>query len=392
MLKVLLDKVTIKDEANLPMVISARHQTVQRAISDLRRGGSVLVRSSQGGAYLIRAAEQITSDTMAEMGVLSRSSPFLLITHHRAKAIGLTPKENAVACSIALDNPITNKGNSDLIRGLIGDLPLQDEVKHLSILAEKKGSIAETILILMRVARLLPAAMTTHLFMPDHAALRVWADEHGVLIVQDSDIRAFEAISASLLKEVARAHLPLADAEDSQIVIFRPGDGGTEHFALIIGNAETMTAPPTRIHSQCITGDILGSLKCDCGDQLRQAIRQMAQLGGGVLIYLAQEGRDIGLVNKLKAYALQDMGADTVDANHHLGFETDHRYFLPAAEMLRQMGVEQIQLLTNNPDKIAQIKACGINVVKRLPLITPDNPHNAEYLATKAKRTGHLLD
>ena len=374
------------------MVISARHQAVQRAISDLRRGGSVLVRSSQGGAYLIRAAEQTTDKTVTEMAQLSRSSPFLLITHHRAKAIGLTPKDNAVACSIALDSPITKKGNSDHIRGLIGDLPLNSDINHLSVLAEKKESMAETILILMRVARLLPAAITTHIFMPDHAALRVWADEYGVLIVQDKDIRAFEAISASLLKEVARAHLPLADAEDSQIVIFRPGDGGTEHFALIIGKAEDMKAPPTRIHSQCITGDILGSLKCDCGDQLRQAIRQMAELSGGVLIYLAQEGRDIGLVNKLKAYALQDIGADTVDANHHLGFETDHRYFLPAAEMLRQMKIENIQLLTNNPDKIAQIEACGINVVKRLPLITPDNPHNAGYLATKAKRTGHLLD
>lgn len=370
------------------MVISARHQAVQRAISDLRRGGAVLIRNGDNGAFLIRAAEQIDSDTITNMAQLSRSAPYLLISTNRAKAIGLQPRDDAAACSIAL----SDKQDSGLVRGLIGDIPLQADISHLSILGEKSSSTAETILILMRVARLLPAAICTHFPGADHAALRLWADEHGVLIIQDSDVRRFETISASLLKEVARARLPLADAEDAQIAIFRPGDGGTEHFAIIISNGDTMDSPPVRIHSQCITGDILGSLKCDCGDQLRQAIRQMAEMGGGVLIYLAQEGRDIGLVNKLKAYALQDTGIDTVDANHHLGFETDHRFFLPAAEMLRQMGVKDIQLMTNNPDKISQIEACGITVSTRLPLITPDNPHNADYLATKAKRTGHMFD
>jgi GTP cyclohydrolase II len=370
------------------MVISARHQAVQRAISDLRRGGAVLVRGRDNGAFLIRAAEQINKDTLTDMARLSRSAPYLLISTNRAMAIGLHPRDDAAACSIAL----SNEQDSDVVRGLIGDIPLNTDIDHLSILAEKPSSVAETILMLMRVARLLPAAICTHFPSTDHAALRLWADEHGVLIVPETDIRRFETISASLLKEVARARLPLADAEDAQIAIFRPGDGGTEHFAIIISNGDKMDAPPVRIHSQCITGDILGSLKCDCGDQLRQSIRQMAETGGGVLIYLAQEGRDIGLVNKLKAYALQDTGIDTVDANHHLGFETDHRFFLPAAEMLRQMGVTNIQLLTNNPDKISQIEACGITVSARLPLITPDNPYNADYLATKAKRTGHMLD
>lgn len=370
------------------MVITARHQTVQRAISDLRRGGGVLVRDGGGASYLIRAAEQITDATISDMARLSGSMPSLYISAHRARTIGLHPSEAAAACSIAL----TAAHDSEVVRGLIGDLPLNSAVENLAILGEKAGSIGETILILMRAARLLPAALATYLAIPDQASLRVWAEEHGALIIQDSDIRAFEAISASLLKEVARARLPLADAEDCQIVIFRPGDGGTEHFALIIGAPETLDAPPCRIHSQCITGDILGSLKCDCGDQLRASIRKMAKSGGGYLIYLAQEGRDIGLVNKLKAYALQNRGVDTVDANHHLGFETDHRYFLPAAEILKQLGVATIQLLTNNPDKIAQIETCGIKVAKRLPLVMDSNPHNANYLATKAKRTGHLLD
>lgn len=370
------------------MVISAKHQAVQRAISDLRRGGAVLVRDKENDAYLVRAAEQMDNNTIANMAQLSRSAPYLLISTNRALAIGLTPREDAAACSIAL----SDEQNNDIIRGLIGDIPLKVDIEDLSILGEKPLSVADSILILMRVARLLPAAISTRLPQTDHASLRLWADEHGILIIQDNDIRRFETISASLLKEVARARLPLADAEDAQIAIFRPGDGGTEHFAIIISNGDRLAAPPVRIHSQCITGDILGSLKCDCGDQLRLSIRQMADMGGGVLIYLAQEGRDIGLVNKLKAYALQDQGVDTVDANHHLGFDTDHRFFLPAAEMLRQMGIANIQLMTNNPDKISQIEACGITVDSRLPIITPDNPHNADYLATKAKRTGHMFD
>ena len=370
------------------MVISAKHQAVQRAISDLRRGGAVLVRDKENDAYLVRAAEQIDNNTIANMAQLSRSAPYLLISTNRALAIGLTPREDAAACSIAL----SDEQNNDIIRGLIGDIPLKVDIEDLSILGEKPLSVADSILILMRVARLLPAAISTRLPHTDHASLRLWAEEHGILIVQDNDIRRFETISASLLKEVARARLPLADAEDAQIAIFRPGDGGTEHFAIIISNGDRLAAPPVRIHSQCITGDILGSLKCDCGDQLRLSIRQMADMGGGVLIYLAQEGRDIGLVNKLKAYALQDQGVDTVDANHQLGFDTDHRFFLPAAEMLRQMGLSNIQLMTNNPDKINQIEACGITVGSRLPIITPDNPHNADYLATKAQRTGHMFD
>jgi GTP cyclohydrolase II len=213
-------------------------------------------------------------------------------------------------------------------------------------------------------------------------------------MVEENTIRSFEETSAELLKEAARAKLPLKQAENTEVVIFQPKDGGTEHFVLIINKADKKSseAPLVRIHSQCITGDILGSLKCDCGDQLQLAIKQMAESGGGLLIYLAQEGRDIGLVNKLRAYALQDTGLDTVDANHALGFETDHRYYLPAAVMLQRLGHDKIRLMTNNPDKIAQIESCGITVTERIPLTPPRNPHNENYLETKKSRTGHILD
>ena len=150
--------------------------------------------------------------------------------------------------------------------------------------------------------------------------------------------------------------------------------------------------PLVRLHSQCITGDILGSLKCDCGEQLQAAMQLMADSGGGILIYLAQEGRDIGLLNKMRAYALQDNGLDTVDANHALGFHTDERLFLPAARILQALDVSKIQLITNNPDKISQLEKHDIQVTARVPLALDSNQHNRHYLKIKKTRIGHLID
>ena len=179
-------------------------------------------------------------------------------------------------------------------------------------------------------------------------------------------------------------------SEDAEIVMFRAEISGEEHCAVLIGaGANKDTAG--KLHSQCITGDILGSLKCDCGDQLQAAMQLMADSGGGILVYLAQEGRDIGLLNKMRAYALQDNGLDTVDANHALGFETDERLFLPAARILLALNVSKIQLITNNPDKIRQLEQHGIHVTKRVPLELDSNPHNRRYLKTKQTRTGHLI-
>jgi GTP cyclohydrolase II len=161
--------------------------------------------------------------------------------------------------------------------------------------------------------------------------------------------------------------------------------------AIRIGDPDPQAGPVlVRLHSSCLTGDLLGSLRCDCGDQLRGAIREIAAAGGGVLLYLAQEGRDIGLINKLRAYALQDLGADTVDANTTLGFDDDERVYYPAAEMLRQLGISRVRLLTNNPTKIDQLAACGVEVVERVRHVFASNTHNERYLATKIARSGHL--
>ena len=206
--------------------------------------------------------------------------------------------------------------------------------------------------------------------------------------VTPADIDAHE--DASRLRIATRARLPVADAEDAEIVAFRTPEAAGEHIALIIGQPDG-TPPLVRLHSECLTGDVLGSLKCDCGPQLREALHRIAHGGWGILLYLRQEGRGIGLVNKLRAYALQDQGFDTVDANTRLGFAIDARDFAVAARMLTLLGQERVALLTNNPAKVAGLTAAGILVTARVPLMLPANPHNARYLATKRDRTGHQL-
>ena len=189
---------------------------------------------------------------------------------------------------------------------------------------------------------------------------------------------------------LARAKLPLDDMPPTQIVAFRASDDGQEHVALVVG-AFGGKPPLVRLHSECLTGDVFGSLKCDCGPQLKEALNIIGNSGGGVLLYLRQEGRGIGLANKIRAYSLQDRGLDTVDANQRLGFADDERDYGHAAAMLRALGIDEVRLLTNNPGKVAGLEAAGIKVAERVPHHMPANPHNADYLATKRKKSGHLL-
>ena len=205
------------------------------------------------------------------------------------------------------------------------------------------------------------------------------------------DIASYETLASRSLVPVSEARVPLAGAEATRIITFRPGDGGIEHLAILIGEPAPGRPVLTRLHSACLTGDLLGSLRCDCGDQLQGAIAEIARQGSGLLLYLAQEGRGIGLVNKLRAYRLQDRGADTLEANLQLGFDADERIYLPAAEMLRRLGFEAVRLMTNNPEKVAGLARLGIAVVERVPHVFPSNRHNEGYLETKATRFGHMF-
>lgn len=246
--------------------------------------------------------------------------------------------------------------------------------------------------------------------LPDRAASEAaleLARLAGILpayLVAPAGVAAAQAVTAADLADwqdtrhlaiAARARLPVAACEDAEIVAFRALDDTREHVALVLGQQSGDRAPLVRLHSECLTGDILGSLKCDCGPQLDAALRAMAEEarsgGWGVLLYLRQEGRGIGLINKLRAYQLQDQGFDTVDANNRLGLPTEARDFPVAARMLQLLGVGPIRLMTNNPAKVEALSAAGVAVVERVPHQLPPNPHNARYLDTKRDRTGHLL-
>jgi GTP cyclohydrolase II len=222
-----------------------------------------------------------------------------------------------------------------------------------------------------------------------------FAAANAIIAIDAAAIAEFEERSAQTLALVSRARMPLEGAEDAELVAFRPADGGPEHVAIVIGDrgGPALATPGpvlTRLHSECFTGDLLGSLRCDCGDQLRGAVAAIAKAGGGVLLYLAQEGRGIGLMNKLRAYRLQDEGFDTLEANERLGFAADERLYDIAARILTLLGYESVRLMTNNPAKIAALEKAGIRVAERVPHSFPDNVHNREYLRTKAKG-GHLL-
>ena len=199
------------------------------------------------------------------------------------------------------------------------------------------------------------------------------------------------ATAAPALVEIAAARVPLEVSEAGRVHVFRPLDGAEEHYAVEIGAPDRQAPVLCRLHSACFTGDLLGSLKCDCGPQLRAALAQIGAEGAGVLLYLNQEGRGIGLANKMRAYALQDQGFDTVEANHRLGFEDDERDFRIGANILKALGFARVRLMTNNPTKVAMMDGCGLEVVERVPLKVGRTRFNAAYLGTKAAKSGHLL-
>lgn len=267
------------------------------------------------------------------------------------------------AAATALSDPATDLAN-----------PLQGPYRAVPV---GDGEAAAVALRLARVAGVLPAWF----------AIEAEA-EPGDTGLTAADLDAHE--DAARLTIAARARLPVDAAEAAEIVAFRSPESADEHVALVIG-APDGTPPLVRLHSECLTGDVLGSLKCDCGPQLHEALHRIAGGGWGILLYLRQEGRGIGLINKLRAYQLQDQGFDTVDANTRLGFAIDARDFAVAARMLDLLGQRRIRLLTNNPEKVAQLAAHGIAVTERVPIALPPNPHNARYLATKRDRTGHQL-
>ncbi|MBL0900734.1 MAG: GTP cyclohydrolase II [Reyranella sp.] len=372
--------------------------SVERAMAELRRGGVVVLRDEDGAGGLVIAAESCGPRALQRLQGLAQEAPVLVTTRRRAEAIGMEIPPHIAGGMGETNKPIT----LDLPQGVPVDIILRPHeseeagrhvaLRHLSRpVASHAPRIAQTAIELAKLSRLLPAVVLGPLSRDPGNNRRDWAREQDLLYVEAADVLAYEEVAARNLQQVAQAHVPLEGAENARILAWRPSDGGKEHLAIVVGEIDPTEPVLIRLHSECFTGDLLGSLRCDCGVQLRGAIAQLNKAGSGVLLYLAQEGRGIGLVNKLRAYELQDDGFDTIDANEQLGFDADERIYAPAATMLARMGIKRVRLMTNNPEKIAQLERHGVEVAERVQHSFPSNGHNENYLRTKAERAGHLL-
>lgn len=363
-------------EGTVPRAVIA----ADRAAGDLRRGLPVLL-LADGMPSLVRSTEFLGESELAAMARLPGGSLLLAVTAPRAKALGLDPGgRRAVAFALGPDL------EAGAVRALAD--PGVENPAAGGPRAVPAGPGAEAAVQLARAANLLPAALVKPL--GKEAAAPGWAAERGLLAVTADDVARHAREGDYNLRRASDARVPLEGAPDARIIAFRPSSGGTEQIAVLIGEPDPEEPVLARVHSQCFTGDFLGSLRCDCGDQLRGAVRMLAEAGGGVLLYLAQEGRGIGLVNKLRAYALQDRGLDTFAANRVLGFDADERHYRVAAEILRQLGFPKVRLLTNNPEKIAALGRFGINVVERVRHRFAPSEHSGEYLRDKSEKAGHL--
>tara|TARA_R110002110_G_scaffold25625_5_gene94854 strand:- start:450 stop:1583 length:1134 start_codon:yes stop_codon:yes gene_type:complete len=372
-------------DSNIPsgLNVPSPLASVERAAFELRCGRPVFVLDGTDQAAAIIATEMANETRIEGLAALGDDSmPHVVLTHHRARTLKIrlyTPEIVRI--------PYPDWLTAGQIRQLADpQYDLADPMRG-PFLAEREdgGAAVKGGVKLAKIARILPSVLAKSV-----PAIQVGVHPD-IVAVNAADIESYDTRAAAGLKRVTAAKVPLEGAENAKIIAFRPADGGIEHLAIVIGDPPAPGPALVRIHSECFTGDLIGSLKCDCGEQLKGAIHQIGAEGNGILLYLAQEGRGIGLINKLRAYALQDQGFDTVEANQRLGFEDDERVFLAAAEMLRQLGISKVRLLTNNPRKVSQLEEYGIEVPERVAHTFESNEHNERYLAIKAEKSGHIL-
>ncbi len=354
-------------------------EQLARTRADLRMGVPVVLTGST--SVLVLAAETLTAARLTEALALGEP-PVLAITARRATTLKARAYDGDLA-RISLPRDAS-------LRWVRAIADPADDLHHPMkgpLASERNGDTDphRTAIALCKSARLLPSAVV----VPLNDALR-FATTHNLTALPLHNLTDL-INQSSPLHPIVAARLPIEAADAGRLHIFRPEDGGEEHYAIEIGRPDRGAPVLARLHSACFTGDILGSLKCDCGPQLRAALTQMGSEGAGVLLYLNQEGRGIGLANKMRAYSLQDQGFDTVEANHRLGFEDDERDFRLGANILKSMGFASVRLLTNNPKKVEMMAACDVTVTERVPLKVGENRHNAGYLATKAQKSGHFL-
>ena len=395
--------------------------TIELAIDDLRNGKIIIVaddedRENEGD--LVCAAELVTPETINFMTLHGRGLICLALTGERCDQLGLpqmterNTEELATAFTVSIDaerrfgvtTGISASDRSTTIHVAINPATIPSDLRrpgHIFPLTAQPGGVltragqTEASVDLARLAGLVPAGVICEILNPDgtmarRADLHAMADRLGLTFVTVAQLVAYRLQTEQLVHRVAEARIP-TDFGEFTIIGYRNDVDRAEHIALVYGDVAGQPDVLVRMHSKCLTGDVFGSQRCDCGVQLHRAMELVAQEGRGVIVYLDQEGRGIGLLNKIRAYALQDAGADTVQANERLGFAPDLRNYGIGAQILRDLGLSSIRVMTNNPRKLVGLEGYGLQITARVPLIADPNRENRGYLQVKRDKLGHLL-
>jgi GTP cyclohydrolase II len=345
---------------------------VERGLAEFRGGRPVRI-ATPGQSIVALPVDGIDARRLAAFKSFAAPAlPSLVITLRRARALGL---EGSEPVAIALSGSEDIETLEALVATVAAPRPLQ---------AKPAGAPAKAAIALAKFAQRLPALLVAEADPTAHS-------DPPLVSVDAESIARFRRSVLQSLAIASEAQVPLHGGHAARFVVFRDAIGDNS-VAIVVGKPDFSKPVPVRLHSACLTGDVFGSRRCDCGDQLKLALARLDEAGGGVILYLDQEGRGVGLVNKMRAYQLQDEGLDTVDANTTLGFDDDERDYGVAARMLQMLGCTRVRLLTNNPAKVDSLAGAGIDVTGRLPLYTPINADNRRYLTAKLKRAGHRLD
>jgi 3,4-dihydroxy 2-butanone 4-phosphate synthase/GTP cyclohydrolase II len=393
--------------------------TIPEAIEDIKAGKFIIVvddedRENEGD--FIMAAEKVTADAINFMAANGRGLICMPVNGERLDELKIpmmasnntsrfgTAFTVSVEAKHGTSTGISAADRARTVQVLIDPKTRPEDIVmpgHMFPLRAREGGVlvragqTEATVDLARLAGLYPAGVCCEIMNEDGTMARLpqlelISEKFGLKIVSVADLIAYRFRHERLVHRVAEAKLPTPYG-DFRVIAYRSTTDPDEHLALVMGDVATDDPVLVRVHSQCLTGDVFGSLRCDCGEQVQMAMKKIAEDGRGVVLYMRQEGRGIGIHNKIKAYALQDQGLDTVEANLSLGFDPDPRDYGIGAQILADLGVRNMRLMTNNPKKMSGLESYGLKIAEQLPLTTRPNPHNRRYLQTKQKKMGHLL-